>query len=105
MKIHLNEVLDTLGIDSFTPSTHISSTPGKVREYFTKRIGGTSFMLMSNEFTLDKNGKKIGAPNPDKDIWCTILDKKDDKFELVIQYSNKEGVSSMAKEDTTYTRK
>ena len=86
MKITLEEALSILGIEGF--KTTIYPTKNKAnsfREYYAKQFGSPTALIMSNEFGKDKKGK----PDPKKEIWVTVLDKKDDKFDYVLQFSNK----------------
>jgi len=100
MKESLEDILDLLGIEGFKTQINKSSKDGMFREYFSSKAGNKTFLLMSNEFTRDKEGKFVGRPNPEEDIWCVMLDKRDNKYDYVIQYSNK-GTSSVA-EGSTY---
>lgn len=85
MKITLEEALSILGIESFTTQTWKTST-GAFREFYSKEIGETKVLMMSNEF--DSTGK--GRPDANKEIWVTILDNKSpDKYDYVMQFSNK----------------
>lgn len=94
-----------LGIEEFTPKTFKSSTAGKVRDYYNHQMAdGRSFLLMSSEFTLNAQKKRVGAPDPKKPIWCVLMPDNSGEHTWVIQYSNKEAAASLSADTQTYSK-